>query len=369
MTSTAYMWTPIALLPNLSLADAIEGGPIALAPTFDARVENLRTAHAAFDTFLGRFTDAFRQPLTPATLIARDDILANGQLSTDAVSGFRDLVAASVVPLGNANNLRHARNRHTIGYSDFFALYPWTVDQKFDGLVARTPAILGIHDANEFYGQGDPGLFVDRLSSSEIDLPLLNALASSWAREFVDRQNVPRDRSLFRSLNMANDAMRMAGGPETTYYDVGRSMALLVSAFEILAHDGKSSDLTKVLAMIQGAPWLSAKSTATTHASALKKIPGPLDIGRAIYTHLYVARNDFLHGNPVAATRLQTPKGKSLWQTACVLYRMLLASELALQMPASGASLSPEELAAHVSLTMDFQAPQLACERALAESF
>jgi hypothetical protein len=62
--------------------------------------------------------------------------------------------------------------------------------------------------------------------------------------------------SLFRSLNMANQALQAPGGTDTTYYDVGRSIALWISAFEILAHPpNANANLQVVYELLENIKW------------------------------------------------------------------------------------------------------------------
>jgi hypothetical protein len=66
------------------------------------------------------------------------------------------------------------------------------------------------------------------------------------------------DRRLFRALDMARAASKMPGGSDTTFYEGGRAVALWVSAFEILAHDGRS-DLGRGLKLLKSADWRAPK--------------------------------------------------------------------------------------------------------------
>ena len=84
------------------------------------------------------------------------------------------------------------------------------------------------------------------MSKWEIDQPLLGAIPARWKHCFVDGDDSVVDRRLFRALEMARAASKMPGGSDATDYDVGRAVAMWVSAFEILAHDGRHSDFGQV---------------------------------------------------------------------------------------------------------------------------
>jgi hypothetical protein len=72
----------------------------------------------------------------------------------------------------------------------------------------------------------------------DIDRPLAKALLERWVARFPQASMAWSDRALFRSLNMANEAARIPAPVASTFYDVGRTLALWVSAFEIVAHPG-----------------------------------------------------------------------------------------------------------------------------------
>jgi hypothetical protein len=66
----------------------------------------------------------------------------------------------------------------------------------------------------------------------------------------VDGEQFIEGRRLFRALEMARAASKMPGGSDATEYNVGRAVALWVSGFEILAHDGHRADFERVLSLL-----------------------------------------------------------------------------------------------------------------------
>src|SRR5216683_2644969 len=100
----------------------------------------------------------------------------------------------------------------------------------------------------------------------------------------------------------------MPAGTEITFYDVGRSISLWVSAFEILAHPGLggNANLGKVYELLDKAAWdLKGSKEAPHEAFNGRNKPRILKRnGCWLYGELYHARNDFLHGNPVEFDRL-----------------------------------------------------------------
>lgn len=327
------IWQPIFVLPNLNLAAPIEGGPAVLAPGHDTRVRRIIDAHPRFGSFLSRFTDEFGQGVEPAVILLASDA-PHGFHMTEAIAGFRDVVAISITPLSWANQLAAPHQFRTY-YSDAFAFYPWMMDRHFEHLLAQTPAMMGVHDIEEFGGQSMPAVPSAPMGPFEIDEQLLGVLLAAWRRRFRSGRPTWRDLALFRSLNMAQQASRMPAGPEATIYDLGRQVGLWVSAFEILAHTGAGgrSDLGKVVDLIERAPW-RAKVCRLKLYGILKKGKNLRRgvLGAKLYRMLYDLRNDFLHGNPITRSDL-THRGRlptvSWAAYAAPLYRIALASFLA----------------------------------------
>ena len=100
-----------------------------------------------------------------------------------------------------------------------------------------------------------------RIDGSGPDTPLLEQLLRSWYRRFSDSNPTWKSTALFRSLNMANQAARMPGMSDATWYDVGRAIVLWVSAFEISVHPGKGqSSLKRVIKAFEENKWVLRKS-------------------------------------------------------------------------------------------------------------
>ena len=55
---------------------------------------------------------------------------------------------------------------------------------------------------------------------------------------------------------------RCRAGSDATEHHAGRAVALWVSAFEILAHDGRRAELKSVLSLLAGSSWLTLKLRA-----------------------------------------------------------------------------------------------------------
>jgi hypothetical protein len=362
----AHDWTPAFVLPNVALRDAIEGGVIALAPEKDPRIVALKRAHPRFRTFLGRFSDNFGQRFEPVTLLLRADA-APALLEVASLAGFRDAVAIAAITYNRALELRQPRG-HRILFGEAFAIYPWMLDRHYEDMIGNTPALLGTHDVDQLRGQSSPSLFRMPLSPADIDEPLLEELLVRWRRRFEASSPDWEDIALFRSLNMAYHASLLPAGTDTTFHDIGRLVALWVSAFEILVHPGGNgrADLGKVFELLERTPWAIQSSGALAHDTGGKtKIKRTL--ASWLYQALYQCRNDFLHGNPVARADLFLPaSGRTVFEYAAPLYRIALTSFLPLTLakPAPPAS-DAEAFGAYIAARMAFRDPQKRAEEAL----
>jgi hypothetical protein len=163
--------------------------------------------------------------------------------------------------------------------------------------------------------QPSPALGRRELSTVDCDRVLLNAILKPWENHFVGDIEMVENRRLFRSLEMARAASKMPGESDATLYDSGRAVALWVSAFEILAHNGHS-DLGRVLALLSQVNWRSEKMTIANRLISHKKKTIQTNVAGGVYKVLYDARNKFLHGEPVTP---ETPQGISLQQAGFAL--------------------------------------------------
>lgn len=323
-------WRPAAIFPNFTAQTTVEGEGIAIASNSDSRVVEFGSAHPTFRTFLGRFTDAFSVPLDPAVLVVREDLLTKlGQV--EPLASFRDMVALSTIPYARSIAAISKNSRH-IFYSNSFALYPWTLHPGNGYLVLSTPAVTDVREVEEFHGQSSAELPVMELS--QLDEPLYKALLGRWKSHYLGRRQRWRDRALFRSLNMANQAAKLPAGIDPTIYDLGRIAALWVSAFEILAHPGTAnSGLRSVYPLLEGIRYHDRRVGSRRFAAYMgSKRPWPRrPLPCWLYGKLYKARCAFLHGSPVRASLLMPTKSEQgLFWLAPSLYRLALTGFLGL---------------------------------------
>jgi hypothetical protein len=352
-------------LPNVSAREPIEGSLIALTSLPDGRLTELAKKHASFKQYLNRFTTEFGNKITPAIILLREDA-PNTSRTVDAIAAFRDCIAMSCVPISWARAIRY-HNNFGILYSNSLAVYPWMVDKNFEHLVTHTMSMLGLHDVNKLHAQSSPAMSHRDLSHGLLDRTLLDALLHRWTQCFCNTPDA-KDVALFRSLNMANAAAMMPAGADATMYDLGRSVSLWVSAFEILT-PSRRQGYKSVYELLKSAAWeLSANKEAKYEAHGYKdtKVLEPLPAWT--YGEIYQARNDFLHGNPLDPSRLRVKtSGRTLFHYTSLLYRMALTAYLDLRWKQPIPPMEDtQEFAKSVASSLAFSSHQRDIESALA---
>jgi hypothetical protein len=229
-------WVPMFALPNIHVTDPVETRSLAPVYAEDERVRSLAARHANFAAYLKQFSTEFGVTTSPS-LLMWDDAGPQAHRNTEALAGFRDALALSVVPYSWARGLRYGQ-RHNLLYSNWFSIYPWMIDKNYEYVVMRNSAVLALHDTTLLRAQTYPGLSQELVDRRDIDQTLHQALLERWKRRFATATPKWDDLKLFRSLNMANIASALPSHGDVTPYDSGRSIALWVSAFEVLAHPG-----------------------------------------------------------------------------------------------------------------------------------
>jgi hypothetical protein len=318
-----------------------------------------------FQTYINSFKTEFGRSLAPSFLLVHKDA-PPALRGVEALAAFRDIVSMSVIPFSWAKSLRFGNGGMGIHYSNWFSIYPWMLDKKYEYLLSMTMATNGMDEVGRLRGQSSPGISPRHLDHSSIDKVLLDELLRRWQRCYRAETPDHDDVALFRSLNMANFAALMPAGVEVTLYDIGRQVSLWVSAFEILS-PAKSSAFNKVYDNLKTVEYgLSALNTTIYEAHGFKTTQTKDILPCWIYGELYKARNDFLHGNPVTAERLTVrPSQRSLYIYAAPLYRLALTGFLDLRFKRTIPSEDDTTaLASYLTDRMDFRWPQSNIEAA-----
>jgi hypothetical protein len=310
-------------LPNVDVEEPIERPGIALVLVRDERLKALVKNHARFAMYLRRFKTEFGIQVWPSILL-RENSSPERYRTAEALSGFRDALAMSVIPHSWAHTLRF-ETTSGIRYSNWFSFYPWMVDAKYEGIIMQSMAKLGYEEVKPLRGQTTASFSYQRLAVRMIDRPLLGALLDRWEARFATESPTRENIALFRSLNMALSASMLPGNVEATVYDIGKTIALWVSAFEILAHPGSSKvGFKQVYQLLESVVWNLTECTEPIHEPYHYKVGQKnRTIPVWLYGELNRARNDFLHGNEITDLRLIVAPGKrALHLYAAPLFRM-----------------------------------------------
>jgi hypothetical protein len=133
---------------------------------------------------------------------------------------------------------------------------------------------------------------------------------------------------------MARAASKTPGGTDASEHDAGRAVALWVSAFEILAHDGMRADLVRVLSLFNQPRWLREELKVQDREVVHWKKTIQTNSAGALYKCLYDVRNAFLHGEAVTpkTLKLETCQQSVLF-FAAPLFRLALTAFLDLRIP------------------------------------
>jgi hypothetical protein len=321
------------------LGTSLECEYAAIVPPDDGRVKNIAAEHPALSQFLSKFSSQFKLKIRPSLMIMQSDSPTSYR-TPEGVTGFRDILSLSVMPYARAKRLRSGRPSHLI-YTNTFQFYPWMLDNRYEDFILINEAEGHLHQLDKFSGQCFPEQSPGAVEQVDLDLPLANALVQRWMARFSDQETEWRDRALFRSLNMANEAGKISAISAPNFFDVGRSIALWVSAYEILVHPGGAgqSIFTRVASLLESVAWRSRKLADAVHVLPEKKAEQK-PIATWIYKHIYDLRNDFLHGNDVQPAALAL-NGKPIIDLAACLYRVALAAFLGLDKAAEEVQMSP----------------------------
>jgi hypothetical protein len=206
------------------------------------------------------------------------------------------------------------------------------IDKNFEDMICINPAMTAVHLVSEFQGQSFPEQGVSSLMERDLDMPLLKALLDRWVIRFADGQPDWKDIALFRSLNMANQAAQVPAMTAAAIYDVGRSIALWVSAHEILSHPGTGGEanFVAVTDLLKSAPWTNPQFTDPNYqVTSRRGTTRNVGFVSWLYHHIYQLRNDFLHGNKIDPTKMTIgTRTHIVVDFAACLYRMAVASML-----------------------------------------
>ncbi|WP_437990884.1 hypothetical protein [Sorangium sp. So ce145] len=302
----AHKWDLAYALNNLGVVTPFESEFLAIVPASDPRVVELGQRSAASRALMSRFTDPYGRAKNACALIVRSDA-PDSWRTRQAIVGFRDVFAISSLAYGCQMALTTTVGWNLI-YTTYFDLYPIVPTDDGDDLMTITAAVRGFDPAADFRGQVSPYVMSTNLLRPQPDPMLVDRLRDEWIRH-VQSKSKTRE-ALFRSMEVAYQAASLPLA--NSAYEHGARVALWVSACEILANSASGrANLGTVLDLLGKAKWNDRK---VGHRRYVVEYPRNnrrrVSFVGKLYRELYVARNDFLHGNPVQVDRLFPFKDK-----------------------------------------------------------
>lgn len=320
-------WQFAYLMPHTDFDAPIGHGPVAIVRSDDPRLTEIASRSEAVKKLVTSFTDQFGEAEVPSAILVRSDALP--KIDFYAIASFRNAVAISsmieaaafVLVGGSAGYPR---------WSDYFDLYAYTVTRD-DNLKARSVASSEVNEPGQFVGQRAPQIASSRRVSFGVDADILKRCVHLWDRRFVKNRQEFKSRVLFRALEIAFQANRVpaVGNHVPTIHDLGTSIALWVSAFEVLSRmRGGTANVGAVIDLLEEFEFDMAQLRKKRRSIKYGGKSYALNWVQELYWDLYKARNDFLHGNPVSKSSLypaHDTKKPSLLTFAPLVFKAALA--------------------------------------------
>jgi hypothetical protein len=323
-------WILQCVLPNLELQEFIEGNAegggggvwsqgitlntedVVLVPSNEPRARAAAASSSAADALLHNFRDAQGVLVRPAALLVRKSAPELLRHHWEPLTCFRNAVALSFLLKGRAGS---SDGGFQPTWSDTFDIYPVVPDAR-GTLSTFTPALNSMGLRPERFS-GSPAPHMPRVGRRMFaDRTLYRLLGMEWARRFgagaVDDADVD-SRALWRSIEHAYYALSAAVRHEGSIHDYGIQVGHWVAALEILAWPlHRKANVTRVLELLGEFEWRGPLGTAPRTARVIRGTLMELNTVQLLYVHLNVARNNFLHGEPVSNaifyTHLEEPR-------------------------------------------------------------
>ena len=315
-------WVFISAFHNLSISNKIESKYVVITPHEDPLAQTIRDRSPAFSQFVDNFKDQFGRNFSPSLFFLHKSVKPD----LEAIIAFRNLLAISSIVESWERFVCHGTQLDYYKFSNYFELYPYSLSKDEEYLIVHTPSILGLDEPAEFQGQCSPEIAASHSATRFYDSTLFDALSKQWVNYYIEHKRKEwKSRALFRSLEMAFRAAVLPFRNQGTIHDYGANIALWISAFEILTHPGNEYvNLKKTLDFLGD---INFKTKKLNH----KRYNGPknerLNLVQKTYFEMHIARNKFLHGNPVNTSDLfpgRKPKCNPLIVLAPVLFKCAL---------------------------------------------
>lgn len=320
----------VCVLHNIEIDSPFEIGPFALVPRNDPRMRSILSRSPTARALFENLTDQFGQARRPTGLIMPSSMQ---KVDPAHLIAFRNVFAISC--LMNARQFAAvSQSAFQPMFSDSFDLYPLSPSVDDQSFIIHTPALSGIaRSPDKLQAQTSPGLPTGGFYEPQSDPDVCRDL--TWMFERLLSRKRPRrsERILFRSLEMAYQALAMPSANLSSLHDHGTRIGLWVSAFEILAHPWRGrAGLETVVELLERARWNERRLASRTFIVSRRGWRRRVTFATRVYEELYNARNDFFHGNEVRKGRLNLFKNTRrppLEELAPLVYGVALTTFIA----------------------------------------
>ncbi len=288
-------------------------------------------------------SDIYGNQLEPSGLVYREDVLQIAK-AAEAIIAFRNIVAlVSTLPAWAALASHPSSTPANPLWSDAWSLYPVEVSVQ-DTLITSNPALaVGSHPKTPFVGMPNPLIPLYR-DPYPIDWPLFALLLHAWDEYYLRGRRLSHHRQLFRSLEIAMHALALPTHNLSSVYDFGLSLSIWVSSFEVLLHPGGRDkvDETRVLTHLKdlksAKPPMNRVLFGKRYVIEIKRQRQRVSWLERIYHQLYLARNAYLHGNPIRTNHWRYDGRNAsvpIGNVAPLLFRTALKLQLGWRLPVS----------------------------------
>lgn len=366
-SSDNLVWSPVAVLPNLEVTGEFGNGFAIICSVDNGKMQHILSSFPKLRDFSERFSDAFGVKEKPAFILFNEKF-GNRHKDGQALLAFRNLLAVSTASEGLCHAIESSSTFWLPIWTDTFECYPWMLDNQLEDLTVRTPALSGFHKVEHFNGQSSPQLTHRQVSASRVSSILSLELLKRWTDTFVRRRRVRENLIVFRALEMAFSAGIVPYQYVGTDSDAGRSIALWISAFEILSRTGNSMHvgLNEVLKVLDQYDCACSEVRRKRYSIKYKNSIKRVDLIEKTYRSMYSFRNDYLHGNPRSSASL-VPDGYNMGiqYAAPALFRMALFSKLQIHAPKLPSLTSSRRVADYIMKLNDYNFARRLTEEAL----
>ena len=297
----ATEWDLLFFVPNVSVPTTtpFDGGVVRLCAGTDPLLQQLHLSPGNIRAarMLQRFQTQFGHRYLPACIVVQHGAPRVAR-HAETLRAFRNCCAISTI----LPAYKGAQWEPT--FSDHFDIYP-LAPARSGWIVTNDAIVRGLHRPQGFRGAPSPLIQAPTQFTYHPARRLLGRLIIAWRRCYLRSRRRRELNRLFRSIEIALHACRFPTDSLLSLHDAGLRLVLWVSAFEILLHpQGGRVRLPPVLGVIRTLEWNNRRLAARRYSVTYTNVPPRVSLPEAVYYDLYMARNDFGHGNEVPARRL-----------------------------------------------------------------